>query len=253
MPNIVVDKQDMLNVIAYILSLKGRDADQRLRSLSGERRVKLVRVLLADHPATAPSMRVPRSGFRPCRAASAPSSRCCILAPRLKSACRIRPSSARSISRSWSTSAGSRSSVRDAPGAQMVQPRSRALFPRPGRASSPSKICLREAVAMRAKVSDLTIAAEHRSRQLIRSSRSRIRDAALFNSGRPDARGAERDGGRLRSASTVVIAWKDSVEAVRAVAAAEPFLAEAEARSSSISITETGRRGRERRRRWPSI
>lgn len=29
MPNIVVDKQDMLNVIAYILSLKGRDADDR--------------------------------------------------------------------------------------------------------------------------------------------------------------------------------------------------------------------------------
>jgi mono/diheme cytochrome c family protein len=29
MPNIVVDKQDMLNVIAYILSLKGRDADGR--------------------------------------------------------------------------------------------------------------------------------------------------------------------------------------------------------------------------------
>ena len=27
MPNIVVEKQDMLNVIAYILSLKGRDAD----------------------------------------------------------------------------------------------------------------------------------------------------------------------------------------------------------------------------------
>lgn len=29
MPNIIVDKPDMLNVIAYILSLKGRDADQR--------------------------------------------------------------------------------------------------------------------------------------------------------------------------------------------------------------------------------
>lgn len=28
MPNIVVEKQDMLNVIAYILSLKGRDQDQ---------------------------------------------------------------------------------------------------------------------------------------------------------------------------------------------------------------------------------
>lgn len=29
MPNIIVEKQDMLNVIAYILSLKGRDQDQR--------------------------------------------------------------------------------------------------------------------------------------------------------------------------------------------------------------------------------
>lgn len=28
MPNIIVERQDMLNVIAYILSLKGRDADQ---------------------------------------------------------------------------------------------------------------------------------------------------------------------------------------------------------------------------------
>ena len=29
MPNIIIEKQDMLNVIAYILSLKGRDADKR--------------------------------------------------------------------------------------------------------------------------------------------------------------------------------------------------------------------------------
>jgi mono/diheme cytochrome c family protein len=29
MPNIIVEKQDMLNVIVYILSLKGRDQDQR--------------------------------------------------------------------------------------------------------------------------------------------------------------------------------------------------------------------------------
>src|SRR5262245_39731850 len=28
MPNIIVEKDDMLNVIAYILSLKGRDKDQ---------------------------------------------------------------------------------------------------------------------------------------------------------------------------------------------------------------------------------
>ena len=27
MPNIIVEKNDMLNVIAYILSLKGRDRD----------------------------------------------------------------------------------------------------------------------------------------------------------------------------------------------------------------------------------
>ena len=31
MPNIIVEKDDMLNVIAYILSLKGRDADERSR------------------------------------------------------------------------------------------------------------------------------------------------------------------------------------------------------------------------------
>jgi hypothetical protein len=29
MPNIIIEKQDMLNVIAYMLSLKGRDADDR--------------------------------------------------------------------------------------------------------------------------------------------------------------------------------------------------------------------------------
>jgi nucleotide-binding universal stress UspA family protein len=51
------------------------------------------------------------------------------------------------------------------------------------------------------------------------------RDAALFNSGRPivvvpeDARGVE--------ASSVVIAWKDTVEAARALSAARPFLAAA--------------------------
>ena len=29
MPNIIIEKQDMLNVIAYMLSLKGRDQEQR--------------------------------------------------------------------------------------------------------------------------------------------------------------------------------------------------------------------------------
>jgi mono/diheme cytochrome c family protein len=31
MPSIIVEKQDMLNVIAYMLSLKGRDVDDKLR------------------------------------------------------------------------------------------------------------------------------------------------------------------------------------------------------------------------------
>ena len=44
MPNIVVDQPDMLNVIAYILSLKGRDADRRERAWRGG--MKLVRVLV---------------------------------------------------------------------------------------------------------------------------------------------------------------------------------------------------------------
>src|SRR4029079_3465589 len=41
------------------------------------------------------------------------------------------------------------------------------------------------------------------------------------------------------SGEPVVTAWKDSVEAVRAVAAAKPFLAKAE-RIELVSITETG-------------
>src|SRR5262249_23678371 len=51
------------------------------------------------------------------------------------------------------------------------------------------------------------------------------RDAALFNSGRPmlvvpnETRGFD--------ASTVVVAWKSTVEAVRALAASAPFLAAA--------------------------
>lgn len=79
------------------------------------------------------------------------------------------------------------------------------------------------AVSMRAKVSDLTvlpsIAADGDGFW------ESVRDAALFHSGRPvlvmptEARGAIGE--------TVVVAWKDSVEAVRAVAAAQPFLAEA--------------------------
>ena len=91
------------------------------------------------------------------------------------------------------------------------------------------------AVSMRAKVSDVTvlpsIAADEDGFW------ESARDAALFHSGRPvlvmpmEARGAIGD--------TVVIAWKDSVEAVRAVAAAQPFLAKAK-RVTLASVTESG-------------
>ena len=92
-----------------------------------------------------------------------------------------------------------------------------------------------EAVARRAKVSDLTIVPSIGAQA--DSFGSSIRDAALFHSGRPVLVMPRRAEGPI--GETVVIAWKDSVEAVRAVAAAEPFLAKA-MRIKLVSITETG-------------
>jgi len=92
-----------------------------------------------------------------------------------------------------------------------------------------------EAVAKRAKVSDLTIVPSIGAQA--DSFWSNMRDAALFHSGRPVLVMPRRAEGPI--GETVVIAWKDSVEAVRAVAAAEPFLAKA-MRIKLVSITETG-------------
>jgi nucleotide-binding universal stress UspA family protein len=90
-----------------------------------------------------------------------------------------------------------------------------------------------QTVATRAKAADLTV--------LPSSAASEdpffalARDAVLFHSGRPmlvvpnEARGF--------NAGTVVIAWKDSVEAVRALAAAAPFLAAAK-RVKLLSVAE---------------
>jgi hypothetical protein len=88
-------------------------------------------------------------------------------------------------------------------------------------------------VATRAKAADLTVLPS------IAASADPFfalaRDAALFNSGRPmlvlpnETRGF--------NASTVAIAWKDTVEAVRALAASEPFLAPAK-HVKLISIAE---------------
>jgi len=91
------------------------------------------------------------------------------------------------------------------------------------------------AVAMRAKVADMavlpSIAAMENGRW------GPARDAALFQSGRPVLIVPDQAGGPI--GETVVIAWKDAVEAVRSIAAATPFLATAK-RVKLLNIAEDG-------------
>lgn len=63
-----------------------------------------------------------------------------------------------------------------------------------------------------------------------------VRDAVLFQSGRPAL--IVPDEARSAFGETVVVAWKDGVEAVRAVAAAAPFFAKA-ASVSLLSVAES--------------
>ena len=62
-----------------------------------------------------------------------------------------------------------------------------------------------------------------------------MRDAALFQSGRPVLVIPEKTPSRF--GETIVVAWKDSVELVRAVTAGEPFLAKAK-RIVLLSVAE---------------
>jgi nucleotide-binding universal stress UspA family protein len=90
-------------------------------------------------------------------------------------------------------------------------------------------------VSTRAKASDVTVlpSITDGEDEFWKSAR----DAALFHCGRPvlvvpkEARGA--------MGQTVVIAWKDSAEAVRAVGAAQPFLADAR-RIRMVTAAEQG-------------
>ncbi len=91
------------------------------------------------------------------------------------------------------------------------------------------------AVAMRAKVADLTVLPSIAAKE--DGLWDAARDAALFHSGRPVLIVPDEAGGPI--GETVVIAWKDAVEAVRAVAAAAPFLATAK-RIRLLSIAEEG-------------
>lgn len=63
-----------------------------------------------------------------------------------------------------------------------------------------------------------------------------VRDAASFQSGRPVLVVPEETPDRF--GDTIVVAWKDSVESVRAVAAAEPFFAKAK-RIVLLSVAES--------------
>jgi nucleotide-binding universal stress UspA family protein len=63
-----------------------------------------------------------------------------------------------------------------------------------------------------------------------------VRDAALFQSGRPVLVIPEEAPSQF--GETVIVAWKDSVESVRAVAAAEPFFAKAK-RIVLLSVAES--------------
>ena len=89
------------------------------------------------------------------------------------------------------------------------------------------------AIAMRAKVSDLTVLPPVKEDE--DEFWTYARDAALFHSGRPVLVVPDEAAGLL--GETVVIAWKDSVEAVRAVAAATPLLASAK-RVRLLSVME---------------
>lgn len=89
------------------------------------------------------------------------------------------------------------------------------------------------AMAARARVADLTVVPSIGARD--DGFWGAVRDGALFQSGRPVLVVPEGEPGNF--GETVVIAWKDGVEAVRAVAAAAPFLAGAK-RICLVSVDE---------------
>lgn len=91
------------------------------------------------------------------------------------------------------------------------------------------------AIALRAKAADLTVLPSIAVTE--NEMFDMARDAALFQSGRPVLFVPNEAGGEI--GETVVIAWKDAVEAVRAISSAAPFLETAN-HVRLISIAEDG-------------
>jgi nucleotide-binding universal stress UspA family protein len=88
-------------------------------------------------------------------------------------------------------------------------------------------------MAARARVADLSVVPSIAARD--DEFWTAVRDAALFQSGRPVLVIPEETPSRF--GETIVVAWKDSVESVRAVTAAGPFLAKAK-RIVLLSVAE---------------
>lgn len=82
-----------------------------------------------------------------------------------------------------------------------------------------------QAVATRARAADVTVVPSIGARE--DAFWDAVREGALILSGRPTL--VVPDGSRSEIGESVVIAWKDGVEAVRAMAAAAPFLDKAKA------------------------
>jgi nucleotide-binding universal stress UspA family protein len=89
-------------------------------------------------------------------------------------------------------------------------------------------------MASRARVADLSVVPSIAARD--DEFWTSVRDAALFQSGRPVLVIPEEAPSQF--GETVIVAWKDSVESVRAVAAAEPFFAKAK-RIVLLSVAES--------------
>jgi len=83
-------------------------------------------------------------------------------------------------------------------------------------------------MGQRGRMSDMTVIGTAVEKDPIAPFWSDIRDGAIFRSGRPVVV-ASRDKISKKLGDTLVIAWKDGVEAARAVAAARPLLAAAKA------------------------
>ena len=231
MPNIIVEKNDMLNVIAYILSLKDRDRDWSLALREGAN-VKLVRILLPINQygttkacAAAAFSLAERSGalleaLHPCPAPSERLPYSTELSPfyfeELIDVGKKQVALEKRLARKW---LGKTARAHPKAHAELVS----------------IEGLVAPAVAMRAKVADLAVLPSIDAEE--DGFWAGARDAALFHSGRPllvVPKGAEGAVGE-----TVVIAWKDAAEAVRAVAAAQPFLAKAKG-VRLVSVTERG-------------